>query len=63
MDARGSRIFFFPKILGATVENLVVKGGGLAHVINKDRLSTRFFAAIFRVVVSYALVMCPGTVW
>ena len=26
----------------------VVQGGGLFHIIKKDRLSTKFFAAIFR---------------
>jgi len=29
---------------------LSFKGSGLAHIIKKDRLSTRFFAAVFRVV-------------
>jgi len=36
---------------------LVVKGPGLAHIIKKYRLSTRFFASIFRVVAAYSLVM------
>jgi len=31
----------------------------LAQIIHKDRLSSRFFAAICRVVAAYGLVMCP----
>jgi len=38
------------RILGFWALMIVVKGSGLAHIIKKDRLSTRFFAAIFRVV-------------
>jgi len=46
---------------------LVVKGSGLTHIIKKDRFSTRFFAAIFRLVAAvqfgnvppYGLVAVP----
>jgi len=31
-------------------KNKVLKGLGMAHIIKKDRLSTRFFAATFRMV-------------
>jgi len=41
----------------------ISKWWGISHIIKKDRLSTRFFAAIFRVVAACRLVMCLRTVW
>jgi len=38
---------------------LVVKGSGLALIIIKNRLSTRFFAAIFRVVTAVCFSNVP----
>jgi len=40
-----------------------VKGSGLAHIIKKDRLSTRYFAAIFRVVAAVGIGKEARTVW
>ena len=50
---------FLEVILVTSSDWSVVKGGGLVHIIKKDGLSTRNFAAIFRVVAALGIVKEP----
>jgi len=54
VNSGGLEVGRIPQILGRRSRTR----GGFVHNIKKDWLSTRFFAAIFRVVAARIIVMC-----